>query len=55
MPRLTTGWVGTLVPIGEWRVDFILTKVIGGVEEQILVMSIYYLVKPKTAIGADEF
>lgn len=52
-PKYTSTWIGTLVPTGEWRIDFIMTKVIDGVREHIVTVSNFYLVKAKDA--ADEF
>ncbi|KAJ6596056.1 hypothetical protein Bhyg_17959 [Pseudolycoriella hygida] len=54
-PKYTRTWLGTLVPTGEWRVDFTVTKRINGIDEHILTMSEYILVRAKDAVGANEF
>lgn len=52
VPIITDNKMSILIPAGEWRLDFILSKIINGSNTHIFTTSEYYTVK---TTGAEEF
>lgn len=49
-PQVSTYNHFPLVPIGEWRVDFIVSTIINKSEDEVLRWSDFYEIKPTSAI-----